>query len=67
MSRKAKKPVEKKIVKTVNEFYTDGNIQIPVSMMTEANFKKIYTGKLKGRTVEEAWKKAEKFLEKKNK
>ena len=56
------KPVEKK---TAPEFYIDGPVNMPSSMITDKEFfYKIWEGNLKTGTIEQAWKKAEKWRKK---
>lgn len=41
--------------------YEDGIINMPAEMITKDLFYKIWNGKLKGRSIDEAWEKAKKF------
>lgn len=61
-----KKFAKKKVEKPVRpEIYKDGEIIMPSSMLKDReSFWKIWKGKLKSTDINEAWKRAEKFINK---
>ena len=64
MAKQQGTPIVKEVLVAKPEptiIYSDGIINMPVEMITREQFFKIWTGKLKGRDINEAWEKAKKF------